>query len=82
MHAACKRKSYLRGYAALVELVTPAHISLMITRDPADDVVLACALPAQADLIVSGEAHLLNLKHYHDMQIVTPAHAVQAIPAQ
>ncbi len=67
------------GYASLVSIVTPAHISPTVARDPADDQVLAAALAAQADLIVSGDAHLLDLKHFHGIEIVTAAIAAERI---
>ena len=38
------------GYAALVAIVTPANIAPTITRDPADDQVLAAALAARETL--------------------------------
>lgn len=69
------------GYAALVSIVTPATIAPTITRDPADDQVLAAALAAQADLIVSGDAHLLDLKSFQGIEIVTAAVAVERIAA-
>jgi putative PIN family toxin of toxin-antitoxin system len=67
------------GYAALVTLVVPAVIAPTITRDPADDQVLAAALAAQADLIVSGDAHLLDLKGFKGIEIVTAAVAVERL---
>lgn len=67
------------GYAALVVIVTPAAIAPTITRDPADDQVLAAALAAHADLIVSGDAHLLDLKNFQGIEIVTAAIAVERI---
>lgn len=67
------------GYAALVVIVTPAIIAPTITRDPADDQVLAAALAAQADLIVSGDANLLDLKAFHGIEIVGAAAAVERI---
>ena len=67
------------GYAALVVIVTPAAISPTITRDPADDQVLAAALAAQADLIASGDSHLLDLKSFHGIAIVTATTAVMRI---
>lgn len=70
------------GYATLAALVTPAAITPTITRDPADDAVLACALAARADLVVSGDAHLLNLKRFHAIEIVAAAGAVKRIAAQ
>lgn len=66
-------------YVALVTVVTPAAIPATIERDPDDDAVLACALAAQADLIVSGDAHLLNLKQFQRIPIVPAAEAVARI---
>lgn len=42
-----------------------------IKKDPDDNKFLACALEAKADFIVSGDNHLLELKHYQGTQIVT-----------
>ena len=61
------------GYAALVTIVTPTVIVPIITRDPADDQVLAAALTAKADLIVSGDAHLLDLESFRRIEIVKAA---------
>lgn len=72
-------QALFEGYAALVQLVVPAQINPTIVRDRADDAVLACALAAQADYIVSGDAHLLDLKRYLEMPIITAAQAVQAV---
>lgn len=63
-------------YLALVTIVAPAMISPTVTRDPADDAVLAAAFGGRADLIVSGDAHLLNLKSFQGIDIVTAATAV------
>ncbi len=41
-----------------------------IKSDPTDNKFLACALESDADFIVSGDNHLLELKHYHGIQIV------------
>ena len=67
------------GYVELATLVIPAPIRPVILRDPDDDHVLACALTAQADLIVSGDAHLLDLKQFQEMHIVTAAQALKLI---
>ncbi|PWB39653.1 MAG: putative toxin-antitoxin system toxin component, PIN family [Rhodocyclales bacterium] len=73
-------QTLFEGYAALVQLVKPAPIAPVIVRDPADDAVLACALAAQADLIVSGDKHLLDLGGtYQGIRIVTPAETVQLL---
>jgi predicted nucleic acid-binding protein len=60
-------------------VVTPASIRRTVPDDPDDDHVLACALAAQADLIVSGDAHLRNLKRYQGMRIVAAVEALAMI---
>ncbi len=67
------------GYAALTAIVVPAIIHPTIVNDPSDDAVLACALGAKAELIVSGDRHLLDLKEYQGIRIVTTTEAVRAI---
>lgn len=56
----------------------PRHVP-KVSRDPDDDQVLACALAAQADLIVSGDADLLDLKSFQGIPILTAARAVERI---
>ena len=41
-----------------------------IVDDPTDNKFLACASEIKADYIVSGDNHLLSLKHFHRTQIV------------
>ncbi|MEX0746309.1 MAG: putative toxin-antitoxin system toxin component, PIN family [Phycisphaeraceae bacterium] len=67
-------------YAELAQLVHPASIAPVVLADPDDDHVLACALAAQADLIVSGDPDLLNLKRYQSIPIVSPAEAFKRLP--
>lgn len=47
--------------------------------DPDDDHVLACALAAHADMIVSGDHHLLDLGCFNDITVLTVAAAIQRI---
>lgn len=42
-----------------------------VPQDPADEMFLSCALEAGADFIVSGDNHLLNLKSYRKIPIIT-----------
>lgn len=67
------------GYAALVRVVHPRIIVPMIDRDPDDDQVLAAAVTASANLIVSGDAHLLEFERHAGIDIITAAAAVQRI---
>ncbi len=42
-----------------------------VPDDPADEAVLACAMEAGADLVVSGDRHLLDLGEYRGISILT-----------
>jgi uncharacterized protein len=43
------------------------------TGDPDDDTILACAVAARVEVLVSGDRrHLLPLGSYRDIRIVTP----------
>jgi putative PIN family toxin of toxin-antitoxin system len=59
------------GYAALATVVEAPHIEPVILADPDDDAVLACALAAQCEVITSGDSHLLDLKQYKEVWILT-----------
>lgn len=48
------------------------HVNI-IERDPSDNNVLECAIAGEADFIVTGDAHLLELEKYRDIEIVSPA---------
>jgi predicted nucleic acid-binding protein len=67
------------GYAALTTVVVPAIIPPAIRDDPDDDAVLACAVAAKADLVVSGDPHLVKLEQYEGIPIVGPAEAVKRL---
>jgi len=43
-----------------------------ICRDAADDNIIACAVAAKADYLVTGDADLLELKIYQGVRIITP----------
>jgi predicted nucleic acid-binding protein len=60
--------------------VQPVAVPRVVPDDAEDDQVLACALAANAELIVSGDKHLLSLgSQYQGMPIVTPAQAAKLI---
>jgi putative PIN family toxin of toxin-antitoxin system len=67
------------GYAALSSVVVPPTIEPVILAAPDDDAVLACAVAAQGEVIVSGDRHLLDLKKYAGIRILTAATLVAEI---
>lgn len=49
-----------------------------ISGDPNDDRFLACAVESEAQFIVSGDRHLIDLKSFQGIPIVTPAEFIKA----
>jgi putative PIN family toxin of toxin-antitoxin system len=76
------RERSLAELHALAEVLTPPPLAEPVCRDPDDDAVLALALAARADLIVSGDRDLLDLKRFQNIPIVTPAEALRRTKAQ
>lgn len=60
-------------------IATPQVVPRVVARDPDDDHVVACALAAQTDLIVSGDGDLLELKAHRGIRIVSAVEALRLI---
>lgn len=80
--AGASARELVLGYAALAPLVAPADIEPVIVSDPDDDAVLACAVAAQAEIIVSGDSHLLGLQQYRNIAIVRAAELLARVTLQ
>lgn len=63
--------SYIQ-YLRSIAIIATDLPTVTVAADPDDNIVLACALKAQADYIVSGDPHLKKLKEYQGIQIVPP----------
>ena len=71
-------KDVLGQIVRLARLVVPKPFSeVVIAQDPSDDMVLACAVTAAADVIVSGDEHLLALKRFRGIPILSPSAFLQ-----
>ena len=57
----------LRGSAEVVE----SHRQLSICHDEMDNRVIACAIDGRADYIITGDLHLLGLRSYQTVKIMT-----------
>jgi putative PIN family toxin of toxin-antitoxin system len=71
--AGVESRDLVLGYAALARVVVPTEKPAAIPEDPDDDEVLACALAARAEIIVSGDMHLRNLGTFRGIRVVTAA---------
>ncbi len=67
-------------YSALVTLVSPLQVPRVVEHDIDDDQVIAAAVAARADLIVSGDRkHLLPLGSHAGIAIIDAAEALRRI---
>ena len=69
--AGVESRDLVLGYAALATVVQSHALAPMIPDDPDDDAVLACAVAAHADVIVTGDSHLLRLGQYQGIPVLT-----------
>ena len=63
-------------YAEVLPFFAAATVSqgpVIVKDDPYDDIFLRCAAAAGARFIISGDRHLLSLKSYKQIPILTPA---------
>jgi uncharacterized protein len=77
--AGVSARTMVEDYAAIALVIEPPPLTEPISRDPDDDEVLACALAAQADAIVSGDHDLLTLGSHRGIPILPAAQAVEMI---
>ena len=56
--------------------------TVSVLEDAPDNRILECAASAQADLIVTGDHHLLALKAFEDIPIVRLADFLRMIPTE
>lgn len=64
--------TFLEQLRLRVRMVEPVALSVPVSRDADDDVVLATALAAVAEVIVTGDQDLLVVGRYHGIEIVSP----------
>lgn len=57
---------------ATAELSDELRVIRVVPLDPKDDVIVATAVKARADFIVTGDRHLLDLGSHDGIRIVTP----------
>ena len=65
-------KDLLKLLSRKAVLVQPQEIPNAVPDDPDDNHIVACAIEGRADLIVSGDRHLLTLVSYEGIPIVRP----------
>jgi putative PIN family toxin of toxin-antitoxin system len=65
-------KHILRTIATNTTLVDPKIKVKLIDEDPEDDKILECALTVSADIIITGDTHLIKIGKFKQTKIISP----------
>ena len=65
-------EEFLATFRDHVKLVDPTPLPARVCRDEDDDLVLATAVTAEADSVVTGDADLLVIGAYEGVRLVSP----------
>jgi len=69
----------IEAIVSLSEIVNPEIEVDVVRADPDDNKILECAVASNASYIVSGDRHLLDLKEYSGIKIITPKAAIDLL---
>ncbi len=72
-HSESQASERVRRIVSIAEIVKPQERVEEIAEDPEDDRVLEAALAAEAQIIVSGDKHLLRLRSWKGIPVQRPA---------
>ena len=62
----------LRALVRKADIVRPTVVADVVPDDADDNEIIACAVVGKADLIVSGDRHLLTMREYQGIPIIRP----------
>ena len=77
---AIREKEVLHILAANSKKVEPKLKVHVVNEDAQDNKILECAIAANADIIVTGDKHLLELGKYKKTSIMTPRDFFDSLP--
>jgi putative PIN family toxin of toxin-antitoxin system len=63
--------------SSISESVRPSKRINKVKVDPTDNRILECAIEEKAEYIVSWDNHLLDLKEFRSIKIVSPQHFIE-----
>lgn len=66
-------EEFLGALRTFSTMIIGAPVENVIPNDPPDNLVLACAVGGEANYLVSGNEHILNLDNYRGIKMVKPA---------
>ena len=73
----CCLAAYQAKLSFEVVQVKPGHV--IVRDDPSEDKFIRCAEAGKANIIISGDQHLLSLKSYGKRKILPPSQFLKAL---
>ena len=67
-----KVKEFLEIIIFSSQIVQPKRKLNVVKKDPSDNKIIECALKANTSFIITGDKHLLEIKKYKRINIVSP----------
>lgn len=67
-----KVKEFLEIIIFNSQIVHPKKKINLVKKDPSDNKIIECALEAGASFVISGDKHLLEIKEYKGIKIISP----------
>jgi len=67
-----KVKEYLETVVFNSKITYPKKKLNIVKKDPSDNKIIECALEAKASFIISGDRHLLEIREYKGIKIISP----------
>ncbi len=74
-----KISTAMEAIMSFSEIINPEIKVNVIKSDPDDNKILECAIACRASYIISGDAHLLELKEYGSTKIINPKAALELL---
>ncbi|MBI2041293.1 MAG: putative toxin-antitoxin system toxin component, PIN family [DPANN group archaeon] len=70
---------FISALLEIANVVQPDEHFSAVIQDPTDNKFLDAAVAGKAQFIVSGDKHLLNIKEFRGVKIITPAEFVKVL---
>ncbi len=64
---------------SFVKLINPKEKVNVVKDDPDDNKIIECAIASASDYLVTYDTHLLKLKEFRKMKIITPEEMIDII---
>ena len=65
-------EAWLASVQSVAEVVEGRHSISVVASDPDDDKYFAAAVEGDADVVVSGDRHVLEVKQFERIRVLTP----------